>query len=431
REDRPGDKRLVAYLVPAAGRHIDTEDMRRHAESALAEYMLPSGYVVLDALPLTVNGKLDRRALPQPNPDDHPADGRAPRTPAEEILCSLYADTLHLPSTTIDDNFFHRGGHSLLATRLISRIRSIWDTKTTIRDLFQHPTPALLAEHIALGSGGNANPFEAVLPIRTAPEGPAGARDGTEPAPLFCVHPVSGISWGYAGLLRHIGEDRPIIGLQARQLTEPHCRPASIADVADDYLASIRQVQPHGPYHLLGWSFGGIVAHAIAARLERLGEEVALLGLLDAYPLPDGFEARPTTGGDVLAGLLGESPAEATLRCADGPPDVQEIAQLVRDRAPGLGELDGPQATAVVEATIANLDIRLRYVPELAYGGDMVFFNATGTPAPLGGAEAWALYVDGRIEEVDIDCKHAEMTDPGPLRAIGEVLDGQLRSARR
>ncbi|BBC92731.1 amino acid adenylation domain-containing protein [Streptomyces griseofuscus] len=423
-EIRPGNKGLIAYVTPLDGARIDIAGLRAHASVSLPDHMIPAAYVPLDVLPRTTNGKLDRRALPQPDPDDQPRTGRGPRTPAEEVLCTLFAEVLGLSSASVDDDFFHRGGHSLLATRLISRIRTIWSTHTTISDLFRYPTPALLAEHIAAGAGGGrANPLEAVLRIR-------GSAEASAP-PLFCVHPISGISWGYAGLLRHIGEEHPVIGLQARHFTEPQRRPGSIAEMADDYLASIRAVQPHGPYHLIGWSFGGMVAHAVAARLERLGEEVRLLGLLDAYPLPEGFEPRPITGGDVLHGLLGEVPADVSVHCAEGAPDVRELALLVRERAPGLGELDGPGAAAVVEATIANLDIRLRHVPDLPFTGDLLFFNATGTPAPLTAAEAWAPYVGGRIEEVDIDCRHAEMTEPEPLRAIGEILSGRLRPARR
>ncbi|QNT92070.1 CDA peptide synthetase I [Streptomyces griseofuscus] len=423
-EIRPGNKGLIAYVTPLDGARIDIAGLRAHASVSLPDHMIPAAYVPLDVLPRTTNGKLDRRALPQPDPDDQPRTGRGPRTPAEEVLCTLFAEVLGLSSAAVDDDFFHRGGHSLLATRLISRIRTIWSTHTTISDLFRYPTPALLAEHIAAGAGGGrANPLEAVLRIR-------GSAEASAP-PLFCVHPISGISWGYAGLLRHIGEEHPVIGLQARHFTEPQRRPGSIAEMADDYLASIRAVQPHGPYHLIGWSFGGMVAHAVAARLERLGEEVRLLGLLDAYPLPEGFEPRPITGGDVLHGLLGEVPADVSVHCAEGAPDVRELALLVRERAPGLGELDGPGAAAVVEATIANLDIRLRHVPDLPFTGDLLFFNATGTPAPLTAAEAWAPYVGGRIEEVDIDCRHAEMTEPEPLRAIGEILSGRLRPARR
>ncbi|MFD5831843.1 amino acid adenylation domain-containing protein, partial [Lentzea sp. NPDC060358] len=228
REDRPGDKRLVAYLVAADGARADVAELRGHVSDALPEYMVPSAFMVLDAIPLTTNGKVDRRALPAPQ-TAHTTNGRAPRTPQEEVLCGLFAAVLGLPSVTIDDHFFQLGGHSLLATRLIGRIRSIWDTRVTIRDLFQCPTPVLLAEHIATNSGGD--PMETLLPIRAA------CADTTE-APLFCVHAVSGMSWSYAGLLRHIG-GRPLYGLQARELTHPADRPAGIEEMAESYAAQI------------------------------------------------------------------------------------------------------------------------------------------------------------------------------------------------
>ncbi|MYW21698.1 amino acid adenylation domain-containing protein, partial [Streptomyces sp. SID2955] len=419
REDRPGDKRLVAYVVAADAEAdpLDPAELRRHAAGALPEYMVPAALVTLDALPLTVNGKLDRRALPEP-PRTATTGGRAPRTPAEEILCGLYTAVLGVPSVTIDDHFFHLGGHSLLATRLIGRIRAVWDTPVTIRDLFQHPTPALLAEHIAENAGGD--PLETLLPIRAA--------SASDEPPLFCVHPVSGMSWCYAGLLKHL--DRPLIGLQARELTDPALRPATMAEMADTYVAEIRSVQPHGPYHLLGWSFGGLVAHAIAARLEALGEEVALLGLLDAYPLPDGFTAPAVDGREVLTAFLGTRGAELDVRCADSAPDPAELADVLRRADPILGALDPVQAAAVVEATAAHLHMRYRYVPELRFGGDVVFFNARRTPAAATGAESWAPYVSGHVEEHDIDCEHWELTGAEPLREIGKVLGEQLRGVR-
>ncbi|WP_406331850.1 amino acid adenylation domain-containing protein [Streptomyces sp. NBC_00203] len=417
REDRPGDKRLVAYVVTVDGGAPDIPELRRHAVAALPEYMVPAAIVPLDALPLTVNGKLDRRALPEP-PQAGRTGGRAPRTPAEEVLCGLYAATLGLPSVTIDDHFFHLGGHSLLATRLIGRIRAVWDTPVTIRDLFQYPTPALLGEHIAAGSGGN--PLETLLPIRSASEGGE--------APLFCVHPISGMSWSYAGLLRHIGDERPLIGLQARELTDPSGRPASMEEMADTYVAEIRSAQPHGPYHLLGWSFGGLIAHAVAARLEELGEQVALLGLLDSYPLPDGFEAPAITGHEVLTALLGTRGAELAVACADSAPDAAELAEVLRAEDPILGALEPAQAAAVVEATAGNLEMRYRYVPGRQFSGDMVFFNARRTPAAMTGAESWAPYVLGHVEEHDIDCEHWDMTGAEPLREIGKVVSEHLRA---
>ncbi|WP_329307359.1 amino acid adenylation domain-containing protein [Streptomyces sp. NBC_01260] len=150
REDRPGDKRLVAYLVAADSVRIDTESVRRAMAGTLPDYMVPSAFVVLDEIPLTVNGKVDRRALPAPELGND-ATGRAPRGPGEEVLCGLFAEVLGLTSVTIDDHFFHLGGHSLLATRLISRIRQTFGVQITVRDLFQGPTVAALAEYVEAG----------------------------------------------------------------------------------------------------------------------------------------------------------------------------------------------------------------------------------------------------------------------------------------
>ncbi|MGW3099572.1 amino acid adenylation domain-containing protein [Streptomyces sp. NPDC001102] len=147
REDRPGDKRLVAYVVAEA----DTDTLHTHCAERLAEYLVPSAFVVLPALPLTANGKLDRRALPAPQAGG--ATGRAPRTPAEEVLCGLFADILNMPAVGIDDDFFRLGGHSLLATRLVGRIRSALATELSLRDFFQYPTVARLAEHLTDGAG--------------------------------------------------------------------------------------------------------------------------------------------------------------------------------------------------------------------------------------------------------------------------------------
>jgi hypothetical protein len=253
REDVPGVPRLVAYVVPSRDT-VDTVALRAFASSMLPDYMVPSAIMVLDSLPLMPSGKLDRRSLPVPDPVSL-SRRRAPRTPQEEILCGLFAEVLGLERVGIDENFFEMGGHSLLAMRLISRIGSSLDVEIGIRGLFEAPTVETLARRLVPGRPARSD-FEVLLPIRPTGKLP----------PLFCIHDAGGFSWPYSKLIKHV-PDRPIYGLQARSLTNRQLRPSSIDEMATDYLNLIRKIQPAGPYHLLGWSFGGLVAHTIATRL--------------------------------------------------------------------------------------------------------------------------------------------------------------------
>ncbi|KOU28188.1 hypothetical protein ADK52_07415 [Streptomyces sp. WM6372] len=164
REDRPGDKRLTAYVVPtpdASAHNVPwsavTAELRGHVRRSLPDYMVPSAFVVLDGLPLTPNGKLDRRALPAPEYTSD-ASGRVPRSPQEEVLCGLFAEVLAVESVSIDDNFFDLGGHSLLATRLVRRIRLALGVEVTVRSLFGAPTVALLTTELTSAATAKARP---------------------------------------------------------------------------------------------------------------------------------------------------------------------------------------------------------------------------------------------------------------------------------
>src|SRR6202040_2293448 len=240
REDAAGDKRLVGYVVAAGAGAPEAASLRAHVAQSVPDYMVPSAYVVLERLPLTPNGKLDRRALPAPEVRGL-APRRGPRTPQEEILCALFGEVLGGSGVGVADNFFGVGGHSLLATRLISRIRASLDAEISIRSLFEAPTVEALATRLGEAHGPRSD-LDVLLPIRS---------NGSL-QPLFCIHPAAGLSWSYSRFIGHIPSGHPIYGLQARNLIQREVTPHNIKRMAADYLEVIREVQPSGPYNLLG-----------------------------------------------------------------------------------------------------------------------------------------------------------------------------------
>ncbi|WP_455583710.1 amino acid adenylation domain-containing protein [Kitasatospora indigofera] len=400
REDRPGDRRLVAYCTVAADAGPPEEELTRWAARQLPGYMVPSAVVLLDALPLNANGKVDHRALPVPG-QRSAGPGRGPRTSQERILRDLFAEVLGLdgpaagaPPVGIDDNFFDLGGHSLLATKLLSRIRTALGADLGMRAVFEAPTVAGLAARLTGGEAPDA--LDVLLPLRSG---------GSRP-PLFCVHPAAGISWVYSGLLRHLDAAHPVYGLQARGLRG--AAPASVAEIAEDYLGQLRSVRPEGPYHLLGWSFGAVVAHAMAVRLQEEGEQVALLALLDGAP------ARP---GEPAAGPAGEPAdtlAELLLSLGYDPADPRGLADLEA--------MLGEAARGLPDVFAGNEKVMREHVPG-HFEGDAVFFGATlDKPAGWPYEEAWRPYVGGRIEAYRLACEHGAMTQPGPIARIGSVL---------
>jgi nonribosomal peptide synthetase DhbF len=418
REDTPGDRRLVAYVVPT-GRPVPSGALRDHLAAGLPDHMVPAAYLTMDTLPLRGNGKLDHDRLPVPTVDrDTPA--RPPRSPREEVLCELFAEVLGVPAVGIDDDFFRLGGHSLLAARLISRVRDILGVELAMRSVFEAPTVAGLAERAGLGGpGGTADPAGAlaeVLPLRAG-----GARP-----PLFCVHPGGGLAWAYSGLLRLLPVDLPVYGLQARGLLHPTDMPATVARMAVDYLAHLRSVQPHGPYHLLGWSFGGIVAHELATLLRADGEQVALLALLDCYPgVPDHYRIDER---DSLVALL--DPTRPHDLPAEDSVQVDRAVEILARDGGALAGLDRGRLAALLATMAHNRHIVRHHEPGV-FDGDVLFFQATrgrvdGAPT----AAAWHPYVTGTVECHPVDATHTTLNEPGPLSGIARVLLTALEGVR-
>jgi thioesterase domain-containing protein/acyl carrier protein len=322
--------------VPQADAVVDPANLRQALAITLPDYMVPAAIVRLDRLPLTPNGKLDRRALPAP--DFTATTGRAPRTPQEHILAQLFTEVLGLDTVSIDDSFFDLGGHSLLATRLVSRIRSQLTVELPIRTLFEAPSVAQLANRLG-EIFASADSLAVMLPLRSRGHRP----------PLFCIHPAGGFSWPYAGLIRHLPPELPLYGLQARSLSDPEHRPATIEAMAADYLTHIRTVQPEGPYHLLGWSFGGHLAHTIATQLQDQRQTIALLAILDTYPgLHDGERAEPETSHQEYLAVLIRALCDEPVTHLDAPLTIAGVKRHLAQINHPLADLDTHALTAIL-----------------------------------------------------------------------------------
>ncbi|WP_214103836.1 amino acid adenylation domain-containing protein [Acrocarpospora catenulata] len=421
REDRPGDRRLVAYVVPADVdlfnvdlSNVDLADVREHAAALLPDYMVPAAFVPLDQLPLTPNGKVDRRALPAPQ-DTGPA-GDLPRTPGEELLAGLFAEVLALPSVGVHDDFFALGGHSLLATRLVTRIRATLGHDLGVAALFETPTVAGLAAELGSGSSPR-DALRTMLPLRR----------GSGRAALFCVHPGGGMSWCYSGLLRHLDPAIPVYGLQSRTLHEPGPLPASVHEVAADYLEQIRKVQPRGPYFLLGWSFGGVVAHTIAARLRAEGDEVGLLALLDGYPAAGADDDYLLDEREIMALAFDGLDVLADV---DGDVSPERVLAILREKGSAFGSLDADVVAALLRVTVNNGRLLREYTPPV-FRGDALLFQAGREGGLAERVALWRPHITGRVETRVLDCGHSHMTSPPSLSAVGSVVGPILAAVNK
>ncbi|MER7665839.1 amino acid adenylation domain-containing protein [Streptomyces sp. NPDC096193] len=409
REDRPGDQRLVAYVTGSDA--PDQKGVRAQLSTVLPDYMVPSAVVRLDAFPLSPNGKLDRKALPAPVTDT--TAGRAPRNPTEETLTHLFAEVLGIERVDVDTAFFDLGGTSLLAARLMSRIRDTLGHRAPIGTLFRAPTPAALAERLT-GDGGTDTALDVLLPLRASGDS----------VPLFVFHPAGGLSWCYSGLLPRLGAGQPVHGLQARGLMHDEPLPATMDEMAADYAAQIRSVRPHGPYRLLGWSVGGVIAHTVAVHLQRAGERVDLLALMDAYPSDQWRDLAGPTEADALNALLRMAGYEG----GTGALTREGVLATLRNEGSALAALPERVLSAVLGVVTNNARL-MRTHRHQTFDGDLLFFTAAAPRAedwltPL----AWLPHLTGQLVEHPLDCRHPEMTQPQQLDTVASVLTSRLQA---
>ncbi|HEX7317731.1 MAG TPA: amino acid adenylation domain-containing protein [Pyrinomonadaceae bacterium] len=318
REDVPGDKRLVAYVVAEPGRLPTLGELRRDLKDRLPGYMMPSALVVLDELPLTPNGKVDQRRLPAPAG----AGTRdretyiAPRNLTELALVEIWEEVLNYRPVGVNDDFFDLGGHSVLALRVVAQIEKLYGLDLPLSTFFE---------------GGTVEHFATLIRLRAQTKQTHLVRlqAGGTGRPIFFMHPIGGGIVCYAYLARHLGAERPVYALAALEVDDPH---ESLEQMAVAYIEEMRGVQPHGPYLLSGWSFGAFLALEVARQLRALGEEVGLLAALDseAPGLQDLWE-RGETGDEEDPVMLVRQLEIFANRVGSLKVDEEYLRQLGRD----------------------------------------------------------------------------------------------------
>lgn len=273
REDEPGNKQLVAYVVVTEGASSTPDEFRQFLKQSLPDYMVPAVFVQLDALPLSPNGKIDRRALPKPQASDFTSAVIycAPRTPVEQKLVKIWQELFDIQPIGIQDHFFDLGGHSLLMARLSAQIEQAFGKKLMLNTVMMAPTIAQLAEILT----PSEQPFEqdSVVLLK---EGHAGT------PPIFLIHELDGETLLYRSLAHCLDPEIPVYGIQPDGRDGYPILQTRIADMAIACLDRIRQIQPQGPYFLGGLCVGGVLAFEVAQRLQQQGQSIGMVALLDA-----------------------------------------------------------------------------------------------------------------------------------------------------
>lgn len=422
REGESGEGRLVAYVVRGRENGVTAADLRSFLKSKLPEYMTPSHFVFLDTLPRLPNGKVDRRALPDPGGSmgQTQAAFLGPRDDHESRLARVWEELLGTGPIGVNDDFFDLGGHSLLAARMAARIEEVFGAAVPVATLFEAPTVAQLAAMMR----GDVSP---AYPPRVVPIQAAGSRPR-----FFCVGggPV------LRPLAQQLGLDQPLFGLtldeaDAREFAPPY----SLRDIAGLLVRSLREYQPEGPYYLGGYSLHGVYAYEAAQQLRAQGQEVALLVLFDTF-LPAAARRQCGLGLRTRAHLLSLCRQLGQLRLKEAARHVLGAIAMAGDAAREAARRAGAQASSAGSHRLLTLWEILRpaaaqYRPE-PYPGTIVFFEAATQPLAreVGACFGWAGLAGGGLNVRTVPGDHGTLLGEPNVDALARELDACLRAAR-
>ncbi|MFO4577981.1 enterobactin non-ribosomal peptide synthetase EntF [Klebsiella pneumoniae] len=390
-----GDARqLVGYLVSDSGLPLDTAALKARLAEQLPPHMVPVVLMQLAELPLSANGKLDRKALPLPTLGGE-RSGRPPEPGMETLVAAAFSQLLGCEVNDIDADFFALGGHSLLAMRLAAQLSRQLARQVTPGQVMVASTvgklSALLAADLSDEQAQRLG-LDTLLPLRES-DGPT----------LFCFHPASGFAWQFSVLARYLSPRWSITGIQSPRPQGPMASAASLDEVCEHHLRTLLAQQPHGPYYLFGYSLGGTLAQGIAARLRQRGEAVAFLGLLDTWPPETQNWAEKEANGldpEVLAEI-----------------DREREAFLAAQQGQASGEL-----FSAIEGNYADAVRLLTFAHSAKFDGKATLFVAEKTRQEgMDPQVVWGPWV-GELEVFSQNCAHVDIISPQAFEAIGPVV---------
>ncbi|WP_447337281.1 enterobactin non-ribosomal peptide synthetase EntF [Klebsiella variicola] len=390
-----GDARqLVGYLVSDSGLPLDTAALKARLAEQLPPHMVPVVLMQLADLPLSANGKLDRKALPLPTLGGE-RSGRPPEPGMETLVATAFSQLLGCEVNDIDADFFALGGHSLLAMRLAAQLSRQLARQVTPGQVMVASTvgklSALLAADLSDEQARRLG-LDTLLPLRES-DGPT----------LFCFHPASGFAWQFSVLARYLSPRWSITGIQSPRPQGPMASAASLDEVCEHHLRTLLAQQPHGPYYLFGYSLGGTLAQGIAARLRQRGEAVAFLGLLDTWPPETQNWAEKEANGldpEVLAEI-----------------DREREAFLAAQQGQASGEL-----FSAIEGNYADAVRLLTTAHSAKFDGKATLFVAEKTrQAGMDPQVVWGPWV-AELEVFSQNCAHVDIISPQAFEAIGPVV---------
>ncbi|MDU5622560.1 MAG: enterobactin non-ribosomal peptide synthetase EntF [Klebsiella pneumoniae] len=390
-----GDARqLVGYLVSDSGLPLDTAALKARLAEQLPPHMVPVVLMQLAELPLSANGKLDRKALPLPTLGGE-RSGRPPEPGMETLVAAAFSQLLGCEVNDIDADFFALGGHSLLAMRLAAQLSRQLARQVTPGQVMVASTvgklSALLAADLSDEQAQRLG-LDTLLPLRES-DGPT----------LFCFHPASGFAWQFSVLARYLSPRWSITGIQSPRPQGPMASAASLDEVCEHHLQTLLAQQPHGPYYLFGYSLGGTLAQGIVARLRQRGEAVAFLGLLDTWPPETQNWAEKEANGldpEVLAEI-----------------DREREAFLAAQQGQASGEL-----FSAIEGNYADAVRLLTTAHSAKFDGKATLFVAEKTRQEgMDPQVVWGPWV-GELEVFSQNCAHVDIISPQAFEAIGPVV---------